>query len=136
MIDSVSKWLVSKLDTVETLESKCFPTAAPVGDTVPPFAIYTAQKEDVDRDLNDDDGIRRAKIRLDLFDDDNDRLGELTAQVQRAVVTRDEDIDALYIYHAWADLKDAGFDLRMETHVQTLEVNVIYWRDEEWQADS
>ena len=131
MIDNVEQWLVSKVDTVDTLTRKCFPTAAPVGDTVPPFAIYTGQAENVDRDM-DSDGVRRAKIRLDLFDTDNDRLGELTARVQAAVLARDEDIDNLYIYHAWAETKDKGFDLRLETHVQTLELNVIYWREAPW----
>lgn len=127
MSSNIEKWLVSRLDTLEDLRGSCFPTAAPVGDTAPPFAIYTLVKEDVDRDMEDDDGIRRAKIRLDLFDEDNDHLWDLTRQVQEALLCRETEADDLYIYHAWGDLKDKGFDLRTQVQVQTLDVAAVYW---------
>lgn len=126
-MSNIEKWLVSRLDTVEAIKGCCYPAAAPVGDVEPPFAIYTLEKEEISRDMEDEDGIRRAKIRLDLFDGDNDHLWELTRQVQTALLCRDLEADDLYIYHAWGDLKDKGFDLRTQVQVQTVEVVAVYW---------
>lgn len=124
---NLESFLVSRLDTIDSLRGGCFPTAAPVGDTEPPFAIYALTEETEDAELGGSDGIKQAKVRLDLFDGDNDRLGMLTRQVQQALLCADLETDPLYIYHSYADLREKGFDLRTEMQVQTLECRAVYW---------
>lgn len=125
----IEQWIVPKLGTLQDLAGKIYPVAAPVGDTVPPFALYTLQEETAQRDLDGDLLCYTAKIRLDLFCDDNDALCALAAQAEAALCCQNEEWGELYIFSADACRGEpAGFDLRLEVHVQTLIVTVTYWR--------
>ena len=81
----IEKWLVSRLDTIVDLAGKSYPTAAPVGDTAPPFAIYTLEKEVAQRDMTGELMFYAASFRVDLFDGDNDYLCTLAAQAEQAL---------------------------------------------------
>lgn len=127
-MNNVEQWLVSRLDTVDALRGSSYPTATPVGDEKTPFAIYTMEKDTIDRDMDGtDEGVRRAKIRLDLFDDDNDRLWELVPKVRTALRCEDSEWENLYIFSAYGDLDGKGVDLRDWAYVQTIIVLVTYW---------
>ena len=125
----IEQWFVPKLGTVQDLAGKIYPVAAPVGDTVPPFALYTLQEETAQRDMEGDVVSYTAKIRLDLFCDDNDALCVLAAQAEAALRCQNEDWEEGYIFSSDACRGEpAGFDLRLEVHVQTLAVTIRFWR--------
>lgn len=125
----IEKWLVSRLDTIVDLAGKSYPTAAPVGDTAPPFSIYTLEQEKPQRDMEGDLLAYVASFRVDLFDTDNDCLCALSEQVEQALTCQNVEADGLYIFSADACRGDrAGFDLRLETHAQPITVTIRYWR--------
>ena len=125
----IEQWLGPKLGTLQDLAGKIYPGAAPVGDTVPPFALYTLQEETAQRDMEGDVVCYTATIRLDLLCDDNDALCALAAQAETALCCRNEEWGELYIFSSEACRGEpAGFDLRLEVHVQTLIVTISYWR--------
>ena len=126
----IEQYLVSKLDTIEDLVGKCYPTAAPVGDTGPPFCIYRRVSGTIERDLADDPVYYRDVFRLDLFGDDMDALCALEAAVIATMTEQCVDAgDTLYIFNAVAapGAQD-GFDMAMEIHQRSVAYTVTYWR--------
>ena len=96
---------------------------------MPPFALYTLQEETAPRDIEGDVVSYTAKIRLDLFCDDNDALCALAAQAESTLCCQSEEWDEGYIFSSEACRGEpAGFDLRLEVHVQTLAVTIRFWR--------
>lgn len=125
----IEKWLVSRLDTIVDLAGKSYPTAAPVGDTAPPFAIYTLEKEVTQRDMAGELMFYAASFRVDLFDADNDYLCTLAAQAEQALTCQNVETEDGYIFSSDACRGNpAGFDLRLETHAQPIMVTIRYWR--------
>lgn len=126
---NIDEFIVSKLDTVEALRGRVFPTAAQVGDLAPPFAIFRVTKEDYETDLNGDIGPRTATIRIELFDDDNDRLCDTLAAAEAALQASDEDLDDIYIYTSSAQRGDEDdLDMTLDLLVKNLTATVVYWR--------
>lgn len=125
----IEKWLVSRLDTIVDLAGKSYPTAAPVGDTAPPFAIYTLEKEVTQRDMAGELMFYAASFRVDLFDADNDYLCTLAAQAEQALTCQNVETEDGYIFSSDACRGNpAGFDLRLEAHAQPIMVTIRYWR--------
>ena len=126
---NIEEFVVSRLDTVEGLRGKVFPTAAPVGDTEAPFAIFRVTKEDQETDMDGEIGVRTAVIRVEFFDDDNDRLCSLLAEAQEAMRAGDEDLGDIYIYRSLsARGEEDDLDQTLDLLIKNLTVTVDYWR--------
>lgn len=126
MIDT---YLVSKLGTIEALQGQVYPTAAPVGDLMPPFCIYTRVSGDVERDLSGNPVFYRDVFRLDLCGEDNDALVDLETVVVDILTETGVETYELYIFSATAAPgAPDGFDLTMEAHRRSVAYSVTYWR--------
>lgn len=126
MIDT---YLVSQLGTIEALQGQVYPTAAPVGDLMPPFCIYTRVSGDVERDLSGNPVFYRDVFRLDLCGEDNDALVDLETVVVDILTETGVETDELYIFSATAAPgAPDGFDLTMEAHRRSVAYSVTYWR--------
>lgn len=126
---NLEEFIVSRLDTVEELRGKVFPTAAPVGDLDPPFAIFRVTKEEYESELDGDIGIRTAMVRIEFFDDDNDRLCAVLEAAEKALKVDSEDLDDIYIYSSRARRGDEDdLDLTLDMLVKNLTATVVYWR--------
>lgn len=130
MIENIEQWMVSRLDTIENLTGQNFPTVSPTGDEEPPFCLYTLVSETSEADLSGGDDIRRAKVQLALFDNDNDRLNDVTRQARKALRCEDVEADDLYIYGTSTTLHAKDFDMRLDMHVQPVIADVVYWQKE------
>ena len=125
----IEQWLVTKLGTLEDLAGKVYPVEAPGGETAPPVGVFNHQEETMQPGHLGDVLCYTAKFWVHLFHEDNDALCVLSAQAENAICCRNEDAGDLYIFSADACRGEpAGFDLRLEIHVQTLSVIIIYWR--------
>lgn len=126
---NIEEFVVSRLDTVEGLRGKVFPTAAPVGGTEAPFAIFRMTKEDQETDMDGEIGVRTAVIRVEFFDDDNDRLCSLLDEAQEAMRAGDEDLGDIYIYRSLsARGEEDDLDQTLDLLIKNLTVTVDYWR--------
>lgn len=125
---NIEEFIVSRLDTMEALRGRCFPTAANVGDTEPPFALFRVQSEEYATTLDGDLGVRTATARIELFDDDNDRLCQLLAAAEDAMRTDSEDLDEIYIYSSRARRGEDDFDPTLDANVKALTATIVYWR--------
>lgn len=122
-------YIVSKLNAVCDLSGQIYPTAAPVGDCDPPFAIYTVMSSVPTRDLSGDTVSILDTIRVDLYGDDYDALCALALTVGDALTAKCEEYEDLYIFYSHvARGEPDGFDMNMELHRKTLTVAVRYWR--------
>lgn len=125
---NIEEFIVSRLDTMEALRGRCFPTAANVGDTEPPFALFRVTGEEYASDLDGDAGIRTATVRIEIFDDDNDRLCALLESAEQALKAESEDLDEIYIYSSRARRGEDDFDPTLDVNVKSLTATVVYWR--------
>lgn len=125
----VESYIVSKLETIAALAGQIYPTSAPVGDCVPPFAIYTHMGSSINRDLAGEVLFYLDTIRIDLYSDDYDALCVLAAEAEQALFAECEENEDLYVFSCSASGGDPdGFDMNMELHRKTLIAAVRYWR--------
>lgn len=126
----IESYVVSKLDTITALSGQIYPTAAPVGDCTPPFAIYTVMTHVPTRDMAQKIAFYTDTVRIDLYHDDYDALCAMAAGVEKLLTLQCEDLEYLYIFSCSASGGDPdGFDLTMELHRKTLLVTVRYWME-------
>lgn len=130
MNKNVDEWLVSKLDTIESLRGHVFPTAVPAGDLSGPFAIFRLSKEDVERDIDGSVGVRSAVFRIEFFDNDNDALCALVAKAEEVLCQGfGEDAGGIYVYFSCAERGDEDdYDPPLDMLVKNLMVRIVYWR--------
>lgn len=125
----VEKFLVSELETIAELRGQYYPVAAPVGDTEPPFCIYTRVSGGIERDLTGEPVFYRDVYRLDLFGDDTDVLCALEQIVIDHLTKTNVEFGVLYIFSAMAAPgAPDGFDLAMENFQRSIAYTVTYWR--------
>lgn len=125
----IEKFLVSELGTIGELSGQCYPVAAPIGDTEGAFCIYTRTSGEIERDLSGNPVLYRDAYRLDLYDDDTDRLFALAQTVVDRLTKNNVEFDDLYIFSAEAAPgAPDGFDLTIETHQRSISYTVTYWR--------
>lgn len=125
----VENYIVSKLDTITALSGQVYPTAAPVGDCAPPFAIYTLLQHVTTRDLYGELAYYTDTVRVDLYHNDNDTLCSIAAEAESCMAAQCEEFGDMYIYSCSASGGDPdGFDRNMELHRKTVDVNIQYWR--------
>lgn len=125
----VESYILSKLDKVSGLSFQVYPTAAPIGDCHPPFAIYTVLGSAPTRDLSHDIVSILDTVRVDLYGDDYDALCALALDVETALLAECEEYDDMYVFSCTvARGEPDGFDMNMELHRKTLSVAVRYWR--------
>lgn len=125
----IEKFLVSELGTIDELNGQIYPVAAPIGDTEGAFCIYTRTSGEIERDLSGDPVLYRDAYRLDLYDDDTDRLFALEQTVVDRLAKNNVELDGIYIYSAEAAPgAPDGFDLTIETHQRSISYTVTYWR--------
>lgn len=125
----VENYIVFKLNTVTELSGQIYPTAAPVGDCDPPFAIYTVMSSVPAYDLYGDVVSILDTIRVDLYGDDYDALCALAQTTENSLKAECEEYDDLYVFYSRVSRGEAdGFDMNMELHRKTLTVAVRYWR--------
>lgn len=125
----IEKFLVSELGTIDELNGQIYPVAAPIGDTEGAFCIYTRTSGEIERDLSGDPVLYRDAYRLDLYDDDTDRLFALEQTAIDRLAKNNVELDGIYIYSAEAAPgAPDGFDLTIETHQRSISYTVTYWR--------
>ena len=125
----IEKFLVSELGTIGELSGQCYPVAAPIGDTEGAFCIYTRTSGEIERDLSGNPVLYRDAYRLDLYDDDTDRLFALAQTVVDRLTKNNVEFDDIYIFSAEAAPgAPDGFDLTIETHQRSISYTVTYWR--------
>lgn len=125
----IENYIVSKLDTIQALRGHAYPTAAPVGECKPPFAIYTILGHTPTRDIYDNLIYYTDTVRVDLYHDDNDALGAIAAEAEAAMGAQNQEFEDMYIYSCTATGSDPdGFDMNLAMHRKTLSVAVQYWR--------
>lgn len=126
---AIESFIVFKLNTFEELAGQVYPTAAPVGDCDPPFAIYTVMSSVPTCDLSGDIVSILDTIRVDLYGDDYDALCALARTVEDALTAECEEYEDLYIFYCHvARGEPDGFDMNMALHRKTLTVAVRYGR--------
>lgn len=126
---AIESFIVFKLNTVTELFGQIYPTAAPVGDCNPPFAIYTVMSSVPTCDLSGDIVSILDTIRVDLYGNDYDDLCSLARTVEDALTAECEECEELYIFYSHvARGEPDGFDMNMVLHRKTLSVAVRYWR--------
>ena len=126
---NIEEFIVSRLDTIEALRGRGYPTAAQVGDTDPPFALFGVTREDYENELDGGIGIRTAIVRIEFFDDDNDRLCAALEAAETALKADSADLDDIYIYSSRARRGDEDdLDGTLDLFVKNLTATVVYWR--------
>ena len=126
---NIEEFIVSRLDTIEALRGRGYPTAAQVGDTDPPFAIFRVTREDYENELDGGIGIRTAIVRIEFFDDDNNRLCAVLEAAETALKADSADLDDIYIYSSRARRGDEDdLDGTLDLFVKNLTATVVYWR--------
>lgn len=125
----IEQYLVSELDTIPELTGKNYPVAAPVGETEPPFCLYTRISSEIQRDLYGEPVFFRDVFQLDLFWDDMDALCQLEQDVIQRLKNECVDVgDGLYIFSVTAAPGADGFDMNMEIHRRSVACTLTYWR--------
>lgn len=125
----IERYLVFELDTFPELTGKNYPVAAPVGETEPPFCLYTRVSSEIQRDFYGEPVFCRDVFRLDLFSDDMDSLCQLERDVIRGLTKECVDAgDGLYIFSVTAAPGADGFDMNMEIYRRSVTCTITYWR--------
>lgn len=125
----IEQYLVSELGTIAALAGKCYPVAAPLGDDELPICLYRRVSGEVRRDLSGAAAFYVEVFRLDLLDEDMDRLCALEQEVARALEKENQDAGDFYLYSAEvAPALEDDYDLRTDTLLRSVNYTVIYGR--------
>lgn len=125
----VESWIVSKLDTVSELSRQVYPTAAPVGDCEPPFAIYTVLSSVPTADMSGDVAYYTDTVRVDIYGQDYDDLCRIVQKVDAAMAVQCENCGDIYVFSSRVTRgEEDGFDLTLSVHRKTRQVVISYWR--------
>lgn len=124
----VEHFIVSKLDTIAELSNQVFPSAVPVGDCEPPFAIYSVVGSVPTTDLSDEIAYYTDTIRVHFLGDDNDVLCSLVKIAETLLSVQCEEFEDIYIFSSCVIGEPDGFDLNLAMHRKTILVTVRYWR--------
>lgn len=126
----IENWIVSKLDTLETLGGQVWPVATPVGSAPAPFCIFAPQGSVPTVDLGGNVIFRTDTVKVTLFDDDYDRLTSLAAAAETALAVQQAPAEGGYIFSSTVQQTDPdSFDLTVELLCRTVLVTVRYWRE-------
>lgn len=126
----IENWIVSKLDTLETLGGQVWPASTPVGSAPVPFCVFAPQSSVPTADLSGNVIFRTDTVKVTLFDDDYDRLVSLAAAAETALTVQQTPAEGGYIFSSTVQQTDPdGFDLTVEQLCRTVLVTVRYWRE-------
>lgn len=126
---NIEEFVVSRLDTIDALRGRCYPTAARAGDTEPPFVLFRVAQETYASDLDGDAGVRTATVQIELLDADNDRLCQLQQAAEAALRVVNGDFEDIYVYSSRAQRGEQDdLDMTLDLFVKNLTATVVYWR--------
>ena len=129
MQQTIERFLVSELDTIDQLRGKCYPVAAPVGDEENIFCIYTRISGDVQSDLSGEPVFYNSVYRLDLVGEDTDELFSVEQVVLDILRKNNVAFEDMHIFSASAvPGAPDGFDLSIASIQRSLTYSVTYWR--------